>query len=143
MNNITLECFLDEDLPLVACDPRGFQQVLLNLINNAIHALKGRREKKISIKTRKKGEAFAEISVSDIGCGIPKHILPKIFDPFFTTKKVGEGTGLGLSVSYGIVTQFGGSITCESISEDENNEKAGTTFTIILPVYRGEEQTKS
>jgi PAS domain S-box-containing protein len=134
MKDITLECDLDEDLPPVACDPKGFQQVLLNLINNAIYALKERPEKKIFVKTRKKNEEFVEITVSDTGCGIPKHVLPKIFDPFFTTKKVGEGTGLGLSVSYGIVTQFGGSITCESIAEEDDYEKAGTTFTILLPI---------
>ncbi|MCX7822501.1 MAG: ATP-binding protein [Syntrophobacterales bacterium] len=136
MNDISLECSLDEDLPPVTCDPRGFQQVLLNLITNAVHALRGRKEKRISIRTRKKDDSFVEITVSDTGSGIPKHILPRIFDPFFTTKKVGEGTGLGLSVSYGIINQFGGSISCESIAEEDDPVRAGTTFTIILPTYR-------
>lgn len=136
MNDILLECLLDENVPSVTCDPRGFQQVLLNLITNAVHALREREEKRISIRTRKKDNYFVEITVSDTGSGIPKHILPRIFDPFFTTKKVGEGTGLGLSVSYGIVSQFGGSISCESVSEEDDPKAAGTTFTILLPVHR-------
>ncbi|MGC8718626.1 MAG: ATP-binding protein [Thermodesulforhabdaceae bacterium] len=136
INNISLECIMDEDVPPVKCDPRSFQQVLLNLITNSIHALRNRQEKKISIRTRKHNDEFVEITVSDTGCGIPKRILPRIFDPFFTTKKVGEGTGLGLSVTYGIINQFNGSISCESISEEDDPERAGTTFTILLPVYR-------
>lgn len=136
MNNISLEFSLDENIPPVTCDPRGFQQVLLNLITNAIHALRERDTKKIFIRSRKKDDNFVEIIVSDTGSGIPRHILPRIFDPFFTTKKVGEGTGLGLSVSYGIISQFGGSISCESVSEQDDPNAAGTTFTILLPIYK-------
>jgi PAS domain S-box-containing protein len=136
INNISLECDLDDSTPPVKCDPRSFQQVLLNLITNAIHALRDRKEKNISIKTKRHSHELVEITVSDTGCGIPRSILPRIFDPFFTTKKVGEGTGLGLSVTYGIINQFGGSINCESISEEEDAIRAGTTFTILLPVYR-------
>jgi two-component system NtrC family sensor kinase len=67
--------------------------------------------------------------------GIKKEHLAKIYDPFFTTRKVGEGTGLGLSVSYAIVHKFGGTITCESKTREEAGEGAsGTTFTISLPL---------
>ena len=75
------------------------------------------------------------IMFADTGEGIKKDHLPKIYDPFFTTRKVGEGTGLGLSVSYAIVTKFGGTITCESTTKDESPDgKSGTTFTISLPI---------
>ena len=69
----------------------------------------------------------------DTGCGIRREYLGKIFDPFFTTKKVGEGTGLGLSVSYGIITRYGGAIECSSLSEEEAPGGSGTTFRIVLP----------
>jgi len=69
------------------------------------------------------------ISIQDNGKGIPEEILPKIFEPFFTTKNVGEGTGLGLWVSYGIIKSFQGTITVQSI------EGEGTTFTISLPLH--------
>jgi two-component system NtrC family sensor kinase len=73
---------------------------------------------------------FVRVDVSDNGCGIPREHIDKIFDPFFTTKETGEGTGLGLSVSYGIVEKHGGRITVES----ELGE--GTTFSVYLPVAR-------
>ncbi len=135
MNNIQLECKLSEELPLVRGDSRRIQQVLLNLINNAIHAMRNRDKKILKISTKQVKDGFVEIAVLDTGCGIPKNILPRIFDPFFTTKNVGEGTGLGLSVSYGIVRQYGGFIECESVTEDENPDTAGTTFRIYLPLY--------
>jgi two-component system NtrC family sensor kinase len=71
----------------------------------------------------------------DTGCGIQRKYLDKIFDPFFTTKKVGEGTGLGLSVSYGIITGAGGRIECRSLSEEESPGASGTTFKIVLPAF--------
>ena len=70
--------------------------------------------------------------VSDTGCGISDEHKDKIFDPFFTTKKFGDGTGLGLSVSYGIVAKYGGSIDCESYTEKERPGRAGTSFTVIF-----------
>ena len=75
------------------------------------------------------------VEVEDDGCGIPERLRPKIFDPFFTTKPVGEGTGLGLSLCYGIVTRYGGTITCTSRSREDHPEgPTGTTFTVRLPV---------
>jgi|WetSurMetagenome_2_1015567.scaffolds.fasta_scaffold14579_3 two-component system, NtrC family, sensor kinase len=132
MNSIKLEASLEEELGIVGIDSKGLQQVLLNLISNALHAMDGKGA--LMVATRRGSKpGWAEVVVSDTGCGIEKQFLPRIFDPFFTTKKVGEGTGLGLSVSYGIITQFGGSIECESHTAEEKPENPGTTFTIRIP----------
>ncbi len=132
MNNIKLEASLEEGLEIVGIDSKGLQQVLLNLISNALHAMDGKGV--LGVATRRGSKpGWAEVVVSDTGCGIEKEFMPRIFDPFFTTKKVGEGTGLGLSVSYGIITQFGGSIECESLTEAERPGKSGTTFTLRIP----------
>jgi signal transduction histidine kinase len=74
------------------------------------------------------------IEFSDTGNGIPREAQPKIFDPFFTTKKTGEGTGLGLSTSYGIITKSGGNIIFTSYPAQEYPGKHGTTFTVYLPL---------
>jgi signal transduction histidine kinase len=89
----------------------------------------------LRIKTRliADGQRVA-IEIEDTGSGIPKKDQPKIFDPFFTTKKVGEGTGLGLSMSYGIIKKVGGDINFVSYPAAEYPEKHGTTFTVQLPV---------
>ncbi|GLI33245.1 sensor histidine kinase [Desulforhabdus amnigena] len=134
MNNIRLVTELDDDLPIVRGDSRGLQQVLLNLISNAIHAMNGKGTLTVSTRLAPK-PGWVETIVSDTGCGIKKEFLQKIFDPFFTTKKVGEGTGLGLSVSYGIITKYGGTIQCESHVDDGKPGHGGTTFTILLPVH--------
>jgi PAS domain S-box-containing protein len=132
MNNIELVLSLSRDLPLVRGDSTGLQQVFLNLINNAVQSMNG--EGTITIETRPGlGGREVEALVIDTGCGIKKEHLDKIFDPFFTTKKVGQGTGLGLSVSYGIITKYDGRIECRSISEEEAPGASGTTFEIVLP----------
>jgi signal transduction histidine kinase len=110
-------------------------RVILNLITNAFHVVKEKKEKAgegytptVTVITRKK-EKGVEIAVKDNGNGIPEAIREKIFQPFFTTKPTGQGTGLGLSMSYDIVTKgHGGNL--EMISE----EGKGTEFIIILPV---------
>ncbi|MBW1895685.1 MAG: two-component sensor histidine kinase, partial [Deltaproteobacteria bacterium] len=76
---------------------------------------------------------MVNVAFTDTGSGIPKENMDKIFEPFYTTKKVGEGTGLGLSVSYGIVKKFGGDIQVESGTDKEGNGQR-TTFTVMLPV---------
>ena len=103
------------------------QQVLLNLMVNAMDAMKEAKNKKIRI-TLRPGNGRALITVHDTGYGISQEDLGKIFDPFFTTKPVGKGTGLGLSVSYGIIKDHKGEISCSS----KPNE--GTCFTISLPM---------
>ena len=104
--------------------PQMIEQVLTNLILNAVQATEDRGV--ITIKTKCSGE-MCEIEVADTGSGISQEIQPHIFDPFFTTKRTGEGTGLGLSVSLGIVERHGGQLLVES------EEGAGTIFTIRLP----------
>ena len=133
IKKIRLESHLAPNLPRVKGDPRELQQVFINLINNAMDAMKGGGLLKVDTRLSPDGKRAA-IEFSDTGNGIPKESQAKIFDPFFTTKKVGEGTGLGLSVSYGIIKKFGGNIIFTSYPADEYPEKHGTTFTVFLPV---------
>jgi two-component system, NtrC family, sensor kinase len=127
LTGVDLELELDDGLPQVMGNPRNLQQVFLNLILNAIQAMpEGGR---ITVRGAVEND-FVRVDVSDNGCGIPREHLDKVFDPFFTSKENGEGTGLGLSVSYGIVEKHGGRITVES----ELGE--GTTFSVFLPVAR-------
>ena len=126
---------LTPDLPPVPCLQGEFNQVVLNLIVNAAHAIEERIKKKpdagaglISIHTRKT-EDSVEVCVQDNGIGIPDIIRPKIFDPFFTTKEVGRGTGQGLAISRSvIVDRLGGRLTFNSRVGE------GTTFIIRLPL---------
>jgi len=130
---IELRLRLPEKLPRVKGDPREFQQVLFNLINNSVAAM-GESGGILSLSARVE-DGWVQVSVSDTGVGIPDKIKPQIFDPFFTTKKVGEGTGLGLSLCYGIVTKYGGKISFVSSSrEDRPDQPSGTTFTVSMPV---------
>jgi signal transduction histidine kinase len=119
-------------LPDVECIPSRLHQVFLNLIVNAGQAIEASGT--ITIST---GASANEIWIrfEDTGCGIPKEHLHRIFEPFFTTKPVGQGTGLGLSVSYSIVRRHGGSIDVES------DVGRGSRFTIRLPVRQPLAQT--
>ncbi len=117
----------DHGLMSVLLDAHMIEQVMMNLVINAVQSLpKGGH---VTIRTRKYEEG-CEVEVEDTGCGIPSDVRPHIFDPFFTTKGTGEGTGLGLSVSLGIVQRHGGEMLVES------EEGKGTTFTIRLPLAR-------
>ncbi len=127
LENIRIIQEFDPDILPIMSDPNQLQQVFLNLINNAIHALKGKSPAEIRIKcSQNKGNLV--IKVIDNGCGISPEDMEKIYLPFFTTKPVGQGTGLGLSTVYGIVNGLGGEITVES----EIN--AGTTFIVQFPL---------
>jgi signal transduction histidine kinase len=123
----------DPELPPVPCVAGEFNQVMLNLIVNAAHAIgdvvNGSGGKgTIQVSTRRQG-AWAEIRVRDTGIGIPEAIQPKVFDPFFTTKQVGKGTGQGLSIAHGvIVKKHGGRLSFDTQCG------AGTTFLIELPL---------
>ncbi|MGH7252465.1 MAG: two-component system sensor histidine kinase NtrB, partial [Nitrospiraceae bacterium] len=126
-SQIKLDKQLHPNLPSLLVDRHMIEQVLMNLILNAVQAIKGGGL--ITIRTRVAG-GVCSIDVEDTGCGIPAHVLPRIFDPFFTTKGTGEGTGLGLSVSLGIVERHGGQILVES----EVGRR--TVFTVRLPLAR-------
>jgi PAS domain S-box-containing protein len=117
---------LSEDLPLVYGNPIQIEQVFFNLFNNARDALKGRKEKTVTVRSFVENE-MCVVELDDNGKGISEKDLPKIFDPFFTSKEVGEGTGLGLSISYGIIKEHKGDMAVESIVEQ------GTKFIIKLP----------
>ena len=128
ISNIELSTNLWEDLPHVFIDDNQIQQVLVNLITNAVQAMPGGGRLSIRTRTGNKG-GTVEVIISDSGKGIPPEFIPHIFDPFFSTKGP-EGTGLGLSVSYGIIKNHQGQIRVESRPE------TGTTFTIDLPVCK-------
>jgi PAS domain S-box-containing protein len=127
---IDLNIHVQEDLPQVAGDGSQLEQVFLNIVNNAASAMNGGGI--LTINARSSGNMVV-ISFKDTGQGIDRKNLEKIFEPFFTTKKVGEGTGLGLSVSYGIVKKFGGDIQVKSQTAEEG-KYPGTTFFVSLPL---------
>jgi two-component system NtrC family sensor kinase len=117
-------------LPPIQGDQAQLQQVFMNIILNAVDAMSGKGTLSLTTKANQEEETV-EIAVSDTGCGIAPENMERIFDPFFTTKGVGHGTGLGLSVSYGIVQSHNGDITVS------NNPGGGATFTVSLPVKEG------
>jgi signal transduction histidine kinase len=122
-------------LPLVDCYAGQLNQVWMNLLVNAAQAIGDAGE--VRVTTAQEGDR-ATITISDTGCGVNPDHLSKIFDPFFTTKAVGEGTGLGLSVSYGIIERHNGTIRVES------RVGQGTAFTVSIPinaVRQGQERT--
>ena len=121
-------------LPYVMADFHQVQQVLTNLINNAHQAMNAERSGgRLTLRTMVREDRRVCVEVGDNGPGIPAEVLPKIFDPFFSTKKQGRGTGLGLSVSFGIVRDHGGEIFVES------HAGSGTTFSVLFPPYVAQE----
>ncbi len=118
-----------EPSPAVWANESRLEQVVLNLLLNAAHAMPEDRatSNEIRVQVRPDGDAGAVLEVSDNGEGIPQEILPRIFDPFFTTKPRGVGMGLGLSICHGIVMSLGGKITVHSTPNE------GTTFRVALP----------
>ena len=112
-------------IPVLKADKRQLEQVIINILLNAMQAITGPGE--IRIRTRLCDQTVS-IEIRDNGLGMSKDVRAKIFDPFFTTKAIGEGTGLGLSICAGIVSAHGGSIQVES------EEGKGSDFIICLPV---------
>ncbi len=118
---------LDPDLPLIDADPNRLNQVLVNLIINAVDAMEGKGT--LTLRTfQQPPEKKIVLEVSDTGMGISSEDMSKIFEPFFTTKEVGKGTGLGLSTVYGIVREHGGTI------EVQSDVGKGTTFILKFPL---------
>ncbi len=132
ISNIETKLNLVRDLPHVLIDEYQILQVMVNLITNAVQSMQQGGTLFMATRLGSGGDAV-EIKVMDTGKGIPPEFLPHVFDPFFSTKGEG-GTGLGLSVSYGIIKNHNGAIRVES------KVGVGTTFTIELPVYRGGKQ---
>jgi two-component system NtrC family sensor kinase len=116
------------DIPDIECQPSHINQVIMNIVINGAHAISGERGR-ITIRTGC-DDINVWIEIADTGTGIPKEIQSRIFDPFFTTKPIGSGTGLGLSLSYGIIQKHGGQIDVQSAPG------SGTTFRITLPIRR-------
>jgi PAS domain S-box-containing protein len=125
--NVTIIRQLDPELPPIYGNATRLNQVVMNIVVNAVQAMDGKGRLRITSRTRSNKD-INEISIEDTGPGIEDDLLEKIFEPFFTTKETGEGTGLGLSVSYAIVKEHKGSIRVTSTS------KTGTTFTLKFPV---------
>ena len=123
------------DMPDIECLPSQINQVVMNLVVNAAHAI-GSERGTITIRTGVDGDDVW-FEVADNGSGIPKDILSRIFDPFFTTKPVGKGTGLGLSLSYGIVQKHHGRL------EVTSEVGKGTCFRVTLPIKHVESAVES
>ncbi|HEY9878743.1 MAG TPA: ATP-binding protein [Leptolyngbyaceae cyanobacterium] len=129
-----------DDLPPVECYPGQLNQAFMNILANAIDALEefathqspeSQKKPEITIRTSKVDANWVKIVISDNGMGMPEHIHRRIFDPFFTTKAVGKGTGMGMPISYQILTEkHGGTLSCFSILGE------GTEFTIQIPVQQ-------
>jgi two-component system, NtrC family, sensor kinase len=134
-SGVEVETHLDPSLPELSGDDQKLQQVILNLIVNAEYAMRRTPTKRLVIRTSREGDTVVT-EVSDTGTGMSEETLQRVFEPFFTTKPAGDGTGLGLSVSYGIVEAHGGIITVDSAPG------RGTTFRIVLPVPRAHAETR-
>jgi len=124
--NIRIEKRYADNIPVITSDLSQIQQVVLNLLNNAIDAIEHNGTVTVTTRYLEKTDEV-EIDVADTGKGIAENELNKVFDPFFTTKEVGKGTGLGLSISYSIIEKLGGKIRVQSKVGE------GTVFTILLP----------
>jgi len=112
----------------VWADENQLQQVLLNLVQNAHQAMSKHPSPRVLTVRAWPSDGYAHVEVRDSGPGIASEALPRIFDPFFTTKPPGEGSGLGLSVSYGIVTELGGRLRAQ------NCDGGGASFVVELPL---------
>jgi C4-dicarboxylate-specific signal transduction histidine kinase len=133
LQNIEVDLDLDESIPPILAHHNRLEQVIFNLVTNARDAINYRQdtgakteERRIKIRSRSEANRVI-VSVSDTGIGIPEAVRSRIFEAFFTTKQMGEGMGLGLSITSGIVGDYGGEI------EIDSSEGHGTTFTLSFP----------
>ena len=129
-SRVTVELMFENDCPRALADADQMNQVLINLVMNAVHAMPDGGTLRIGLAPK---QQMVKLTVADTGHGIPSDVVKKVFEPFFTTKEFGKGTGLGLTVVKGIIEEHQGSITVAS------ELGKGTTFTILLP--RSEEPT--
>jgi C4-dicarboxylate-specific signal transduction histidine kinase len=136
VHQVELKLDLDPDIPPILAEHNRLEQVFINLVTNAVDAMdeKGTRMGDQPWDRILEIRSFAEddlvvVTVSDSGTGMPQEVFDKIFEPFFTTKEVGRGTGLGVSISYGIVKDYNGTIDIKS------EPGAGTTFELRFPAY--------
>jgi C4-dicarboxylate-specific signal transduction histidine kinase len=131
--NVRIESALSPDMPVIMGDRDRLETVVLSLINNAIDAVRGYGHEGVvtiqSDRLRHEREEWATVKVIDNGPGIPEDILGRVFDPFFTTKDVGQGTGLGLFLSYGIVADHRGRL-------EVANGEVGAVASMILPALK-------
>jgi two-component system C4-dicarboxylate transport sensor histidine kinase DctB len=125
--DVTLQLAVPEKPVYVIGNAVRLEQVIVNLISNALDAMRERPQRQLTIELER-GERDASLKVCDTGRGIAREHLSSVFDPFYTTKDVGQGLGLGLSISYGIIQDMGGEITVESALDQ------GTTFRVVLPL---------
>ncbi|MEW5771899.1 MAG: ATP-binding protein [Thermodesulfobacteriota bacterium] len=134
LQNIDVRLDLDNGLPRIQAQDNRLQQVFFNLLTNARDAINAKRrnrpdgESTITVRTFQR-DGKAALTVTDTGTGIPAAKVDKIFEPFYTTKETGQGMGLGLAISYGIVKDYGGEIQVDS------EEGVGTTFTLTFPIF--------
>jgi C4-dicarboxylate-specific signal transduction histidine kinase len=134
MHQVELELDLSPDLPCIMADHNRLEQVFINLVTNAIDAMDEKSElaehtghiKRLNIRTHLENRHVI-VTVTDNGIGMSDKVKNKLFEPFFTTKKVGKGTGLGVSISYGIVKDYDGAI------EIDSEVSRGTVFKLIFP----------
>jgi signal transduction histidine kinase len=127
VNNVKITKELGADLPAIKANANQLQQAIMNFAINAQQAM-GDEGGNLIVRTHLWADSAVVIEIEDDGPGIPEDIRAKIFDPFFTTKPAGQGTGLGLSVTYGIIKDHGGDIQIESV------EHGGTRFVVSLPI---------
>jgi len=132
--NVNVFVDISKDIPEIETDRGKLQQVLLNLVSNAFQAVDNGCN--LDITALPEGVNKVSITICDNGCGMPEENLSKIFEPFFTTKERGKGTGLGLTITYGLVKKLHGNISVKS------RENEGTEFIITLPIHLQEEMRK-
>jgi signal transduction histidine kinase len=135
VTGIQLKRINSENLPAIKGRSQDLQQVFINILLNSIQAMKDlSRENVVTIRTGPGPDGYIRIDFSDTGIGIKPEDMKHIFDPFYTTKPVGRGTGLGLSLVYGIIRTHAGYV------EVKSEINVGTTFSIYLPIAANEEK---
>lgn len=139
LEGVAIEVRYGEGLPKTLLNRQKIEQVLVNLITNALAAMDGKKKKVLTIETgihERDDGRYIRAVVADTGRGIKWHDLSRIFEPFYTTKQLNKGTGIGLSISHGIIQQHGGRIWAE------NNKRGGASFFIEIPVRVAEKESE-